>query len=279
MRATVETVWQCYQNVRYTNPLVYSITNSVVQNFTANALLAVGASPLMSDAVEEVAELVAISNAVNLNIGTPTPRGIDAMQLALKTANARSVPVALDPVAAGATQLRRESIERLFAAGHPLVIRGNASELAFLAGTKSVAKGVDADPDQTGTVDAVRAVSVKHACIAVASGEVDIIAAVDGQFVWSVHNGHPLMARITGSGCVATAIVAAFVGANSDPIIATVAAMALNGVVGELAADHSRTEGPGSFQVQYLDLLQRLDFEHLEARMQVSELGSSGDPR
>jgi hydroxyethylthiazole kinase len=275
MRITVETVWGCYQNVRHLNPLVYSITNSVVQNFTANALLAVGASPLMSDAVEEVAELVAISNAINLNIGTPTPRGIDAMQLALKTANARSIPVALDPVAAGVTELRRESIARLFAAGRPLVIRGNASELAFLAGTQSVAKGVDADPNQAGTVDAVRAVSAKHSCIAVASGEVDFVAAADGRSVWSVQNGHPLMARITGSGCAATAIVAAFVGANRDPLLATIAAMALNGVVGELAADHSRTDGPGSFQVQYLDLLQRLDFEHLEARMQVSELGGA----
>jgi hydroxyethylthiazole kinase len=276
MRITVETVWECYQNVRYVNPLVYSITNSVVQNFTANALLAVGASPLMSDAVEEVAELVAISNAINLNIGTPTPRGIDAMQLALRTANARSIPVALDPVAAGVTELRRESIVRLFAAGRPLVIRGNASELAFLAGTQSVAKGVDADPHQTGNIEAVRAVSAKHACIAVASGEVDFVAAGNGRFVWSVQNGHPLMARITGSGCVATAIVAAFVGANPDPVLATIAAMSLNGVVGELAADHSRTDGPGSFQVQYLDLLQRLDFEHLEARMQVRlEVGES----
>ena len=270
MHITPDSIWADFRTLRQTTPLVLSLTNSVVREFTANALLALGASPIMSDAFEEISELVGVAGALNLNIGTPTPRSAEAMALAAAAAKARGIPIALDPVAVGATQMRRKLVDRLLSIATPTVIRGNQAEIAALTGLSSGARGVDAvgNLDQTPTI--VRQLAKQTGSIAVASGATDYLS--DGKTLVAIENGHPLMARTTGSGCVATAVIAAFLPVSSSPLSAAISAMVVMDLAGELAADHSRTEGPGSFRVRFLDAFDKLDPEHIESRMRLTVL-------
>jgi hydroxyethylthiazole kinase len=267
MEITAELVWADFRAVQENIPLVLSLTNSVVQEFTANALLALGASPIMSDGLEEIIELVGIANALNLNIGTPTPRSAEAMALAAQAAKARRIPIVLDPVAVGATKLRRGLADRLLEIAPSAVIRGNQAEIAALAGLPALARGVDAAESSEKASVAVRQLAKRLETVAVASGPIDYLS--DGKTVISVDNGHPLMGRITGSGCVATAVIAAFLAVNPNPFAAATSAMIVIDIVGELAAEHSRSEGPASFRIRFLDTFDRLEPEHLEARMRV----------
>jgi hydroxyethylthiazole kinase len=270
MDISADSIWADFRTLRETTPLVLSLTNSVVQEFTANALLALGASPIMSDAFEEVAELVGISGAVNLNIGTPTPRSAEAMALAAAAAKVKGIPIALDPVAVGATQMRRKLVDRLLGIAIPTVIRGNQAEIAALTGLAAVARGVDA----VGNLDQAHAVVCQLAkqtgAIVIASGATDYVS--DGNTVIAIENGHPLMGRTTGSGCVATAVVAAFLSVSSHPFSAAISAMVVMDLAGELAADHSQTEGPGSFRVRFLDAFDKLEPEHIEQRLKLCRL-------
>jgi hydroxyethylthiazole kinase len=268
MDIAADRIWADLRTLRETTPLVLSLTNSVVREFTANALLALGASPIMSDAFEEIAELVDIAGALNLNIGTPTPRSAEAMALAAAAAKAKGIPIVLDPVAVGATQMRRQLVDRLLSIAIPAVIRGNQAEIAALAGLSSVARGVDAvgNLEQASTV--VRQLAKQTGSIVVASGATDYLS--DGRIVVAIENGHPLMARTTGSGCVATAVIAAFLPVASPPISAATSAMVVMDLAGELAADHSRTEGPGSFRVRFLDAFDKLEPEYIERRMKLN---------
>ena len=267
MDITADRVWADFRQLRETTPLVLSLTNSVVQEFTANALLALGASPIMSDALEEIVELVGLVDALNLNIGTPTPRSAEAMALAAGAAKAKRIPVVLDPVAVGATELRRRLADRLLHIVPSAVIRGNQAEIAALAGLPAVARGVDAAESSDQASVAVRQLANRHGSVVVASGAIDYLS--DGDAVFAVDNGHPLMARITGSGCVATAVIAAFLTVNSNTLAAAVSAVTVMDIVGELAAEHSRSEGPASFRIRFLDTFDRLEPEHLETRMRV----------
>ena len=267
MEFTADRIWADLRTLREKTPLVLSLTNSVVREFTANALLALGASPIMSDAFEEIVELVGISSSLNLNIGTPTPRSAEAMALAARAAKTRAVPIALDPVAVGATQLRRKLVDRLLNIASPAVIRGNQAEIAALAGVPAIARGVDAVDALDQASVTVRRLAKQLRMIVVASGAIDYIS--DGDVVVTIENGHPLMARTTGSGCVATAVIAAFLPVGSSPLAAAVSAMVVMNIAGELAADHSGTEGPGSFRLRFLDTFDRLEPEVIEARMRV----------
>jgi hydroxyethylthiazole kinase len=270
MDITADRIWADFRMVRETTPLVLSLTNSVVQEFTANALLALGASPIMSDALEEITELVGLANALNLNIGTPTPRSAEAMALAAQAAKARQIPIVLDPVAVGATELRRKLADRLLQIVPSAVIRGNQAEIAALAGLPAIARGVDATESSDQAAVAVRQLAKRLRTVAVASGAIDYLS--DGDSVIAVDNGHPLMARITGSGCVATAVIAAFLTVNSNALAAAISAMVVMDIAGELAAEHSRSEGPGSFQIRFLDTFDKLGPDHLEARMKVTRV-------
>jgi hydroxyethylthiazole kinase len=249
-------IWEDLQKIRLSNPLVYNITNAVVQDFTANALLALGASPIMSDFVGETEELVAVSNALNINIGTPNPQSIEAMLKGMSTARELRKPVALDPVAVGATKLRRTLVEDLLRSGTPTVIRGNLAEISALAGMEWGGKGVDAETDLQNPGEIVRRAARKLGCGVIGTGKIDY--ASDGERVFSIANGDPLMTRVTGMGCVATSIVAAFLAVQPLPLVAAVHAMALINIAGEWAADQARSAGPGSFRVKFLDSFQQL---------------------
>ena len=255
-------IWADLQKIRATNPLVHNITNSVVQDFTANALLALGASPIMSDAIDETAELVAISNALNINIGTPNPYSIEAMLKAMETAKELGKPIALDPVAVGATKLRRTLIEDLLRSGTPTIIRGNLAEISVLTGMEWEGKGVDSSAELEEAAEIVRKAARHLDCGVVGTGRIDY--ASDGEQLFSIANGHAMMTRVTGMGCVATSIIAAFLAVQPIPLVAAVHAMAFVGVAGEWAAERSQNEGTGTFRTKFLDSFARLELGDLQ---------------
>jgi len=237
----------------------------VVMNSSANTLLALGAAPVMAHAEEEVEELAAVAGALVLNIGTLSARWICAMFKAAAAARQRQVPIVLDPVGAGATRLRTETARRLLAEGRPAIVRGNASEILALAGDDSQARGVDAQHTVEQARAAAAALALRFGVTVAVTGPEDAIT--DGHREARVRNGHPLMARITGSGCAASAVTGAFCAVERDPFAAAVGALVVFGIAGELAARDC--PGPGTFQVRLLDALDQLSADHLRARAQV----------
>lgn len=253
--------------LRETRPLVHNITNFVVMNFTANILLAAGASPVMAHAENEVEEMVGFARALVLNIGTLTDDWVDAMVKAGKKATSLGVPIILDPVGAGATALRTTAAKRILAETSVSLVRGNASEILALAGAQANSKGVDAaDSVEQATEQAVRLAAELKVPVAI-TGPQDLIT--DGNRVIRVNNGHPLMSCITGTGCGATAIIGAFSGVDPDPVSAAATALSYYGLAGERAAVDA--SGPGSFMIRFLDALYNLTPEELERDARISE--------
>jgi hydroxyethylthiazole kinase len=253
------------RRIRAEAPLVHNITNLVVMNTTANALLAVGASPVMAHAIEEVEEMVGLARALVLNIGTLSAPWVEAMVRAGRRAVARGIPVIFDPVGVGATQYRTSTATRLLATVAPTIVRGNASEIRALAGEGHTTKGVDSTDMSDDALRAAQALS-RSGCVVTVSGAVDAI--VHGDSVVRVANGVPLMTRVTGMGCAATALIGAFAAVNPSPAVAAVHAMVVAGVAGEMAAE--RAAGPGTFWVHWLDALAALEPSELVVRMRVS---------
>ena len=267
-------LWADLQAVRQQSPLVHSITNFVVMNYSANALLAVGASPVMAHAKEEVRDMVGIAQALVLNIGTLEPDWIEAMQLALQAARARGVPVVLDPVGAGATPYRNAAIGELLRSGAPSVVRGNGSEVMSVAGLAAVTRGVDSAASSGDALDAARALARDLQSVVCISGADDHVVDAGGRWA-TLSNGHPWMTKVTGVGCSASALVGAFAAVQADRWRATVAAMAVLGVVGELAAERTQAAGGGvgRLQIELLDGLQLLDEAGFKARLELKVHG------
>ena len=269
-KLTTTDIWSDVIAVRERSPLVYSITNLVVINFNANALLALGASPVMAHAHEEVADMVAIAQALVLNIGTLDPYWIESMRLALLAATRRNMPVVLDPVGAGATPYRNKSIEMLLSTAAPTVVRGNGSEIMSVAGANVQTRGVDSSAGASDALGAAQALAQRTQGVVCVSGATDHV--LDAHHRWArLSNGHPWMTRITGVGCSASAIIGAFCAVHPDAWRATVSAMAYLGVVGELAAEKviARGAGVGSMQMTLLDELQLLEQPTFEQRLKI----------
>ncbi len=238
--------------VRETCPLVHNITNYVVMHYTANALLALGASPVMAHAVEEMEEMASLASALVLNIGTLSPSWIDGMMVAGRVASRRGIPIILDPVGAGATTLRTATAVRLLDACKVTVLRGNASEVLAVARGAGGTRGVDSAHRVEDAADAAREWAKRRGMVVAITGPVDHVTY--GTSLVRVRNGHPLMGRITGSGCTATAMIGAFAAVNGDALEAAASALAFYGIAGEHAA---RGNGlPGTFGVALLDMLQ-----------------------
>ncbi len=260
------------ENVRAKSPLIHNITNYVTVNDCANILLACGASPIMSDDCGEVEEITSICGGLNINIGTLNKDTIPAMLLAGKKANELGHPVILDPVGAGASKLRTETARRLLDEVRFTVIRGNISEIKTLAVGTGSTKGVDADVADAVTVETLDSVvafakefSKKTGAVIAITGATDIVAGAEKAFV--ITNGHPMMARITGSGCMLTAMTAAYITANPENILeATAAAVCAMGVCGEKAYDTTvdKRAGNSSFRNYLIDKVCRLDSEDLD---------------
>jgi hydroxyethylthiazole kinase len=253
--------------VRKRCPLVHNITNFVVMNPTANALLALGASPVMAHAAEEVEEMAAIAGAVVLNIGTLDPTWVASMIRAGKKANSLSRPVVLDPVGAGATTLRTEAARRIVSEVRVAVVRGNASEIMALGTGRGATRGVDSAHGVEEALEAARGLALELGTVLAVTGPVDRVT--DGRRLLAVENGHPLMARITGSGCMATAVTGAFLAVNENALEAAAGALALFGLSGQRAAAHVNT--PGRFTAALIDALFTLDPETLQREARIVE--------
>lgn len=262
-----QNLWQDVECIRAQAPLVHNITNFVVMNTTANALLALGASPVMAHALAEAREMAGLAGALVLNIGTLSPPWIEAMVEAGKEANRRGIPVVVDPVGAGATRFRTQTVQDLLSAIQPAVIRGNASEIRALFYAEQATRGVDSRHASEEAFPAAKAVAEACRCVVCTSGATDLV--VSAGRVIRVSNGHPMMPRVTGLGCTASALIGAFAAVNPSPLMATAHAMAVMGIAGEIAAE--RSPGPGSLQMHFLDALYLLKREDIEARLRITE--------
>ena len=255
------------RRLREAKPLVHQITNYVVMNETANATLALGALPVMAHAQEEVGEMAAIASALVLNIGTLSPQWVEAMIHAGQVANQRGTPVVLDPVGAGATTYRTETAKRILDEVRIAVLRGNAGEVATLVGVDAEVRGVESIDAGGDPADLARQAAGTLGLVASVTGPVDHVS--DGERVIAVANGHELLASITGTGCMSTAITGCFLAVNPDrPLEAAAEALVAFGVAGEDAAVDAK--GPGSFHVNLYDALAALDPATLDGRARTS---------
>ncbi|QBD77845.1 hydroxyethylthiazole kinase [Ktedonosporobacter rubrisoli] len=252
--------------IRERKPLIHHITNAVVMNDTANITLAIGALPVMAHALEEVEEMVSLASALVLNIGTLTPAQVEAMLRAGKRANARGIPIVLDPVGAGATRLRTEAAHRLLAELRIAVVRGNAAEIGALIGVSGETRGVESISVAEKHEAIARRAATELRCVVAITGVQDIVT--DGIRQALIDNGHPWLASITGSGCMATSLVGAFLAVEPDAFTAATAALVAMGLAGELAAP--RAGGPGTFRSHLLDAVANLDTSKLIQGQKVS---------
>ncbi len=252
--------------IRRESPLIHNITNYVVMNNTANALLAIGASPVMAHAKEEVEEMAGIARAVVLNIGTLEPAWVDAMIIAGKTAKKQNTPLIFDPVGAGATSYRNKVCRQIILDCQPDIIRGNASEIMALSNTSSRTKGVDSSDSSDTALKSAISLAKEINCVVVISGETDYIT--DGERTEKVIYGNPMMARVTGMGCTATAIVGAFAAVSGSTFEGAFHGMMTMGIAGERAV--RKSHGNGSLQVNFLDELYRLNGQEILQHLQIS---------
>jgi hydroxyethylthiazole kinase len=255
------------RKLREAKPLVHQITNYVVMNETANATIALGALPVMAHAREEVEEMVGLAGALVLNIGTLSPHWVEAMLLAGRAANARGIPVVLDPVGAGATGYRTETAKRLLDELDVTVLRGNAGEVATLVGVEAEVRGVESIGAGGDPADLAREAGRALALVASVTGPVDHVS--DGEDGFAIANGHELLGRVSGTGCMSTALTGCFLVAKPEhPLEAAAEALAAFGVAGEDAARGAR--GPGTFHANLYDALAALDPDTLDARARIS---------
>jgi hydroxyethylthiazole kinase len=257
---------QTLRAIRETKPLVHQITNYVVMNETANATLALGALPVMAHAVEEVEEMAGLASALVLNIGTLSTPWIESMLRAGKAASARDIPVVLDPVGAGATRFRTETALRLLDVVDVTVLRGNAGEVASLVGVEAEVRGVESIGTGESAAELAREAARRFRCVASVTGPVDHVS--DGEGSFAVANGHELLATVTGTGCMSSALTGCFLAAKPDePLAAAAEALVAFGVAGEDAAEGAH--GPGSFHVGLYDALAALDPGTLDGRARI----------
>ena len=249
------------QEIRGRKPLVHQITNYVVMNETANATLAIGALPVMAHAREEVEEMVGLASALVLNIGTLSPHWVEAMLLAGRAANERGIPVVLDPVGSGATRYRTETARRILDDVRVTVLRGNAGEVATLVGVAAEVRGVESIGAGGDPSELAQEAGRRLGLVASVTGPVDHVS--DGETVVKISNGHPLLAAITGTGCMSSAITGCFLAAKPEaPLDAAAEALVAFGVAGEDAAREAK--GPGSFHVALYDALANLQLDGRE---------------
>jgi hydroxyethylthiazole kinase len=253
------------------SPLVHNITNYVVTNFTANGLLALGASPVMAHAEEEVGDMAKIAGALVLNIGTLSKETVEAMLIAAKSANQNGVPVIFDPVGAGATPFRTETAKRMMRDANVTLIRGNAAEIANTLGEENwTIKGVDVGESGGDVVSLAKKAAQTWNCIVAITGEIDVLT--DGNKIFTVQNGHRLLTKVTGAGCLLTSVIGAFCAQADNHLEAAVSALAYYGVAAEIAAEKAGGNGPGSFQIELLNQLASTSDEEISLRCRMEEV-------
>lgn len=247
------------EKVRQNSPLVHCITNYVAMNFNANALLAIGASPVMAHAKEEMADMTAIASSLVLNIGTLDEQWVEGIFAAGNSMKSLGRPIVFDPVGSGATPYRTQVCKRIIEECQPTIIRGNGSEIMSLVDADVLSKGVDSSVASTVALEAAKALAKSSGAVVVISGEIDYIT--DGDQVETIANGSKMMTSVTAMGCTATVVVGAFAAVCDTPFEAALYAMALMGVVGEASAEAAA--GPASLQLHFLDTLYNITGEEL----------------
>lgn len=265
------------ENVNAKPPLVHCITNYVTVNDCANMVLACGGSPIMADDINEVEAITAICNALVINIGTLNERTVRSMIKAGKKANNLGLPVILDPVGAGASSLRTKTVFELLKEVKFSVIRGNVSEIKTIQLGNGTTKGVDADISDAVNDDNLdqmvvfaKTLSEKTGAVIAITGAIDIVA--DTQKAMVIRNGHAMMSRITGTGCMLTTVVGSYCGANpEDVLMATAAAVSNIGLCGELAFEKIQDQngGTASFRIALIDFMSQMDMGTLIGGMKV----------
>ena len=255
------------QQIRETKPLIHNITNFVAMNYTANVLLSMGASPVMAHAENEVEDMVAFAGALVLNIGTLTDDWVASMILAGQKATALHKPIILDPVGSGATPFRTASAKLIIEKTQVGVIRGNASEILSLGSQQSTTKGVDTLHSVADAAVTASLLARELDTILAITGPIDLVT--NGSRVLHIANGHPLMPYVTGTGCSATATIAAFAAVDADYLSAAASALAFFGLAGEMAGKTAK--GPGSFMIHLLDALYTMTPEQLEQGCRINE--------
>ena len=270
----IQQITELLQVLRSEKPLIHHITNYVTVNDCANITLGIGASPIMADSLSEAADIAAMSKALVLNMGTMNERTVSSMLAAGQAANAAGVPVVFDPVGAGASAFRNDTAARILETVKITVLRGNISEIRFLAGLSSSTKGVDAaDSDVTTQDDAVsvaKSAAKRFGCVAAITGAVDVIS--DGERELCIANGHPMLSALTGTGCMCSSLIGSFCGAAPhDPLAACTAALLTMGISGELAFEKAGALGNGSFRVALHDAVSRMDADTLKGRAKLYE--------
>jgi hydroxyethylthiazole kinase len=255
--------------IREQKPLVHQITNYVVMNETANATLALGALPVMAHAAEEVEEMTRLASSLVLNIGTLSGHWVEAMLLAGGAATARRIPVVLDPVGAGATEYRTTTARRILDLVGVTVLRGNAGEVATLIGADAEVRGVESIAAGVDAAELAREAARRFGLVASVTGPVDHVS--DGERVLAIANGDALLATVTGTGCMSSALTGCFLAAKPDlPLEAAAEALAAFGVAAEDAA--AGAQGPGTFHARLYDALYALDPAGLDGRTRIEEL-------
>lgn len=248
-----------FRAIKENAPLVHNITNYVAMNFTANALLAAGASPVMAHAVEEVAEMTSIASALVINIGTLDSQWIQGMMVAGNAMRKRGGFIVLDPVGAGATSFRTDVAWQLIDSCKPDVVRGNGSEIMALMNADIRSKGVDSSTLSHDALDSAKALARQINAVVTISGATDYVT--DGERVETISNGSPMMTLVTAMGCTASSMIGAFAAVDDDAFSASLHAMALMGVAGEMAA--KKSAGPGSLLSNFVDELYNISPEIL----------------
>lgn len=269
MKTITNNVSMYVHELRNKAPLVHNITNYVTVNDVANALLAIGASPIMADDIDETADITAISSALVINIGTLNKRTIASMIESGKKANALGIPVVLDPVGAGASKLRNDTIKEILEEVKITVLRGNLSEVSFVAGLEVSTKGVDSSEadEKNDNVAVAKTVAKKLNCVVAITGAIDVIS--DGEKVVKISNGHKMLSKVTGTGCMTTALIGAFAGAGTDYFTAAVGGVASMGIAGEIAFEKAGDLGTGSFHIAIIDALSNIDDEIMAERAKL----------
>jgi hydroxyethylthiazole kinase len=262
------TPYDLLEKIRRQQPVVHHLTNWVTIYDCAQIVKALGASPVMAHAPQEVEDMTQIASALVLNIGTLTVDFVEAMKLAANSANQRVIPVILDACGAGATRLRDRQCLELLDSVRIDIIKGNASEVARLAGETVLTKGVDAGEVGGNVTRLAQALARRRETIVVVTGEVDLVT--DGKQTWRVKNGHPMMTRVVGTGCMAASVIGTFAAVEPDLAFAAASGLACYGIAAELAAAPSI--GPAAFKARLVDCLYALDRATTEARLRVDRI-------
>jgi hydroxyethylthiazole kinase len=260
-------VYELFERVGKEKPLVHHITNYVTAYDCAGMTRAFGALPVMAQAKEESGDMAAIASSLVLNIGTLDPELIESMIVAGKSANKKGIPVVLDAVGAGATKLRNDAAEKLLDSIRIDIIKGNASEIAKLAGHNVTTRGVEATNVEADLIETAGSLARKRKATVVITGKEDIVS--DGRKTYIVKNGHEMMGKVVGTGCMAASVIGAFAAVEIDSTLASAAALSVYGIAGELAAKGAK--GPGSFKVRLYDAVYNLKREQIEGMSKIEE--------